>query len=83
VVGKARRNLVGWCKLEPIESRVECVLFQRLKLTCVKLLSNVAFRFKLRHYNLATMDLMVFPEYCLHGQGRPHITFFSPQNPNP
>ena len=48
------------CKLKPVETRVDRALFQLLKLRCDELLSNVAFRFKLRHYNTvriaATLD---------------------------
>jgi len=43
---------VGWCRCEPMVPRVvENAQFQRLKPTCDKLLSRVAFNCDLRHYN--------------------------------
>ena len=41
---------VGRCILNRVESRVENAWFQRLKLKCDTLLSNIAFNFNLRRY---------------------------------
>jgi len=44
-------NKVGWCRLNPVESRVESAWFQRLKLRYDESPSNFAFNLNLRRYN--------------------------------
>ena len=51
-------HTAGRRKFKPfIETRVESAQFQRLTLTCNKLLSSFAFKSNLRHYNTATPDM--------------------------
>ena len=44
-------DVVGWCKLKPLQARVETPGFQRLLLKCDELISSFAFNFNLRLYS--------------------------------